>query len=70
MKKKEVMSPEEDQTYRIFPIYRRKCDLMGVSFLAYLKELLEKATEVSKFDTVFLSLIEAANFLRTRACPG
>lgn len=44
MKKKEVVSPEEDQTYRIFPIYRRKCDLMGVSFLPYLKELLEKAT--------------------------
>ena len=39
---------EEDFTYKIFPVYRRKCDQMGVPVHPYFKSTLIAATDAGK----------------------
>lgn len=51
-KKKDTSLDEEDITFKIFPLYKRKCDQMGIMFSLSLKELLDKATEANKFEVV------------------
>lgn len=64
-KKVTIIEPEEDQTYRIYPVYRRKCDNMGMQVLPYIKQFLELATEIGGFKTVNILLNIVKNRLVT-----
>ena len=40
---------EEDITYKILPVYRRKCESMGITVSPMIKSLLLAATDSGKF---------------------
>ena len=52
------MNPEEeDITHKIYPVYRRKCESMGITVSSFLKATLLAASEGGKFDKVTNALI-------------
>ena len=53
------MNPEEeDITYKIYPVYRRKCESMGISVSSFLKSILLSASEGGKFDKVINAIMQ------------
>jgi DNA replication protein DnaD len=53
MRAKNNQNDEEDNTGKIFFLYRKKCDSMGINILPSIKNILEKVIEQNKFDLVF-----------------
>lgn len=48
MNSKKNQDEEEDITYKIFPVYRRKCDQMGIPVHPFFKNILVAATDAGK----------------------
>ena len=48
-KKTDLWDDEEDTTFKILPLYKRKCDQMGIGHKPSLKALLEEATDKGRF---------------------